>query len=221
MLTYRRSLVSALLVALAACAAVAIFLAREVAERDPLRADTALLEAIHAHTSPLLAQAAAVASYLGGPGVVVVAVVMVVLVLRSGERRLAMILAIGMALSELLNIVLKEIFDRVRPELWLHAAVSGESFPSGHAMASTVIYGLAAWLAARAHPRYAALFGTLAALLIAAIAFSRLVLGVHWPSDVIGGVAIGFLCLNAIIAVATRRFDSLVSAPNQNGARKR
>ncbi|GAC1578966.1 MAG: phosphatase PAP2 family protein [Candidatus Elarobacter sp.] len=186
----------------AGCAAGATALGREVAEGDTLRVDRAVLDAIHGHASPLLDRFAAGVTFMGGPGVAVVALALVAVVFLRGERRTAAILAAGLVLSEVLDLVLKALFDRTRPELWLHPNVMGDSFPSGHALASTVVYGLVAWAASRALPRYGALFGALAALAVTAISLSRLYLGVHWPSDVVAGVAIGYLCLTATVAVA-------------------
>ena len=204
MMTYRLSRASAVAVSTAACAAVAAILGREVAEGDTLRVDTAILDAIHRHASPALDQIATFASFIGGPGVVAVAVGLVAYVFARGARREAATFAVGMIVAEVLDLVLKELFDRVRPDLWLRAAVSGESFPSGHALASTVIYGLVAYTLARRWPGHAMLIGATAAFIVAAIAFSRLYLGVHWPSDVVAGVAIGYLCLTATITYARR-----------------
>jgi undecaprenyl-diphosphatase len=202
--TYRLSRASAVAVSIAACAAVAAILGRDVAEGETLRIDTAILDAIHRHASPLLDNVFAFATFMGGPGVVAVAVALVAYVFVRGTRREAAIFAIGMIVAEVLDLVLKELFDRVRPDLWLRVAVSGESFPSGHALASTVIYGLVAYTVARLWPGHTMLVGAIAALVVAAIAFSRLYLGVHWPSDVVAGVAIGYLCLTATILYARR-----------------
>lgn len=67
------------------------------------------------------------------------------------------------------------------------------SFPSGHAMSAAIVYFAVAYLAARLHKRKWArwLVMTAALVLVALIAFSRLYLGVHYPSDVIAGIAIG------------------------------
>jgi undecaprenyl-diphosphatase len=203
-MTYRLSRASAVAASVAACAAVAVTLGREVAEGETRRVDGVILEAIHRHASPLLDGVFAFASFMGGPGVVVVALALLVYVFVRVARRDAAIMAAGMVVAEVLDLVLKELFDRVRPDLWLRAAVSGESFPSGHALASTVIYGLVAYTVARARPGNATLIGAIAALVVAAIAFSRLYLGVHWPSDVVAGVAIGYLCLTATILIVRR-----------------
>ena len=67
------------------------------------------------------------------------------------------------------------------------------SFPSGHAMSAAVVYSTVAYLAARLHKRRWArwLVMTAALIVIALISMSRLYLGVNYPSDVVGGVAIG------------------------------
>lgn len=94
----------------------------------------------------------------------------------------------------LLNLVLKHFFGRPRPHIfeWGTHALSS-SFPSGHAMSATIVYGTVAYLAARLHERMwaRALTMLIAAVVILAISVSRVYLGVHYPSDVVAGVIVG------------------------------
>lgn len=104
-------------------------------------------------------------------------------------------LLIAAPLSGLLVLnIFKRVFDRPRPPLALHAVVVGNaSFPSGHAMLSAVVYlTLGALLAHFAERRRIKAY-TLAAgmALTLAIGASRVYLGVHWPTDVIAGWALG------------------------------
>lgn len=124
-----------------------------------------------------------------------VAAAAVVAMWWRGARRVALGYALGAALGGVWIRVLKAVFDRSRPE-HLHdvsVVISGASFPSGHAMGSTVVYGLLACLAARVlAPGGAQRAVTLAALLAALLAgSSRALLSVHWPSDVLAGWALG------------------------------
>jgi undecaprenyl-diphosphatase len=85
--------------------------------------------------------------------------------------------------------VLKNLFERARPDPVPGLVTSGYSFPSGHAAGALMVYGLLAWLLCqRASLRGRWLIGVAAALLIAAIAASRVLLGVHYLSDVLGGL---------------------------------
>ncbi|HZF73102.1 MAG TPA: phosphatase PAP2 family protein, partial [Gemmatimonadaceae bacterium] len=93
-----------------------------------------------------------------------------------------------------LNGVLKLGFNRPRPAIFLpEVHTVSSSFPSGHAMNAAIVYGTVAYLAARLHKRLwaRALVMTAALIVIVLICVSRLYLGVHYPSDVIAGVAIG------------------------------
>ena len=93
-----------------------------------------------------------------------------------------------------LNNVLKIGFARPRPHIFeWGTTASSWSFPSGHAMSATVVYVTVAYLAARLQKRRLARLATLAVagFLVAIICFSRLYLGVHYPSDVVAGVLIG------------------------------
>ncbi len=88
----------------------------------------------------------------------------------------------------------KTLIDRPRPEIIPRLIqVGGQSFPSGHAVTAAAIYLTLAILACRHfknHGARVALF-TLAGVMIASVAFSRVYLGVHYPSDVLSGTLIG------------------------------
>lgn len=115
------------------------------------------------------------------------------LVLRQQRKRAAAILLFVYSFSYLLDYSLKHLFQRTRPQLWeiLVARPSSYSFPSGHAMSSMAVYSLAALLLARSYPQQRWAFQLGAAIVISLIGFSRVYLGVHWPSDVLGGFLLG------------------------------
>lgn len=99
-----------------------------------------------------------------------------------------------------LNLFLKYIFARERPLLWERLInVDYYSFPSGHAMVSIVTYGMIAYFLAQAYPHKKQEIFLLTFLLISAIGFSRLYLGVHWFTDVTAGYAFGLLLIAGFI----------------------
>jgi undecaprenyl-diphosphatase len=99
-----------------------------------------------------------------------------------------------------LNYLIKVLFGRARPQLWNRIVDVGQySFPSGHAMISLVIYGFIGYLIAKRYHRWRAWIFTVTIILIIAIGFSRLYLGVHWPTDVIAGYAAGVVWLMTCI----------------------
>jgi undecaprenyl-diphosphatase len=118
----------------------------------------------------------------------------------------------------LLTRLLKQLFHRPRP--FFAGSVIGDgsrSFPSGHAMESLIAYGMLvylAWLLVSVRPARAAVMVGVAGL-VAAVGFSRLYLGVHYLTDVLGGYAAGAAWLAACILAteaARRRRD--VAIPN-------
>ena len=131
-----------------------------------------------------------------GTGAVVLMVVAVsgMFLWLTEHRYSALLLMIATAGGIVLNGLLKIGYGRPRPQIfaWGTTAVSW-SFPSGHAMSATIVYGTVAYLAARLQRRRAQRVATLicAATFILLIAVSRLYLGVHYPSDVIAGIIIG------------------------------
>jgi undecaprenyl-diphosphatase len=112
---------------------------------------------------------------------------------------------IFIALAILINTALKELLHRPRPNT-LYANLmrfKTYSFPSGHAFGSATAYGLLAYQALIGIPAPWNFFAALFVLaLIASIGLSRVYLGAHYPSDVLGGWLLGFACLMAPILIA-------------------
>lgn len=121
---------------------------------------------------------------------------------RRGHTRLAVFLVVTTLGGGLLDTIVKEAVGRPRPSLVDPVATArGKSFPSGHAMSSTVIYGalLLVFLPAIGR-RYRPAVFTGVVMLVLAIGFSRLALGVHYITDVVGGYVLGLAWLAASTA---------------------
>jgi len=163
--------------------------------------DTSILLAIQKLHTPLLDRIMVGVTSLGEPPLLVLTCLTWEAMLLSRRRHLQAntfgIAAVG-AIS--LNYLLKELFVRARPALWDHIInVNHYSFPSGHAMVSIVVYGCMGYTLAQEFPQWRSQILTLTVILILAIGFSRLYLGVHWPTDVMAGYAVGLVWLTACI----------------------
>ena len=110
------------------------------------------------------------------------------LCVRRQRRKAAVILAVDAVVAIGLDNLLKMIFQRDRPTILDKIAVpTGYSFPSGHSMSAMGIWGVVAAVIVYLYPRTKRPIIGAAVLLIAAIGFSRIYLGAHWPFDVVGG----------------------------------
>ena len=121
---------------------------------------------------------------------------------RRGHARLAIFLVVTALGGGLVDTVVKEVVDRARPSLVDPVATAhGKSFPSGHAMSSTFVYGaLVLVFLPVIGRRYRPVVVGGAAVLVVAIGFSRLALGVHYITDVVGGFVLGLAWLAASTA---------------------
>ena len=167
--------------------------------------DRAIYQALYSGGHPALVIVARVFTALGEPTVLIAAgIITAVLLWRAGHRHLPWVLIaitmIGRAVSELQ----KCWIARARPDLEPHlVVVKTSSFPSGHATSSIIFYltmALALTVGSRWHRAAAA--GAIVLSLLVGI--SRVMLGVHWPSDVIGGWAFGVLWVLLTMRIAQR-----------------
>ncbi len=166
----------------------------DVVSGDPLvLADGAIYRALQdLRTAP--GDAVMIAITELGDTAVVVAVTIIIFLWLAWKRawRTAAYWIAAIAGASALNTVIKVALHRARPGESLYPGWSAFSFPSGHSTVNMVLYGFLAFLMARElRPVLRVLVALVAAVLIFMIAFSRLYLGVHWLSDVLGGLAFG------------------------------
>ena len=138
---------------------------------------------------------------------IIIAIVAVILLMKKRYRWIGY-LVFTSGVGALLVVQLKAYFARERPDLAAALRQAhGYSFPSGHAMGSTIVCGALAYLALRVcktwRAKGAALAG--AATFILAVAFSRVYLGVHWISDIAAGVTAGLIWIT-VTTVAYEAF---------------
>lgn len=190
------------------CLAVLGLLAIQVMAHGPmLELDQAASLWFTTHRHDLLTRAMVLVSAAHRTAQVLAAAAVVALFLAwRGQRRSALAMLV-VPTGMLLNVGLKESFQRLRPGIEDPLVqLSSYSFPSGHAVASTVFYGMACALVF-AHVRsraWRALAAAFAVAMVLVVTFSRVYLGAHYPSDVIAGVAEGTICVLLFLRLLPR-----------------
>jgi undecaprenyl-diphosphatase len=190
----------------AVLALAAIWLAMLLGGAGPV--DRAIYEALYAGHRPELLAVARTLTFFGDPTLLIGASCIAALWLwHRGGGRAGLVLIVVTLTGRLLGEAQKYWIARVRPDLEPHlVVVKTNSFPSGHATSSMIFYlALALLLASHRHRVAAAAAAVVLALLVGT---SRVMLGVHWPSDVIGGWAFGLLWLLLTLRPAERLFRS-------------
>jgi membrane-associated phospholipid phosphatase len=167
----------------------------------------------HAHTHPAITQIMLVISRVHTPvGICLLALILAGLLLRWHRPWSVLALALCVPGGLLLNATIKQIFQRARPHFEDSVlTLTSFSFPSGHAAGATVFYGFLAVLLLEHERRKGARAAIVAAAagMVALVGLSRIYLGVHYLSDVLGGVVEGViwlaLCLTGVRALSRRR----------------
>lgn len=156
--------------------------------------DFAVIELIQAPITDRMTELMIAITHVGSvPGLAIFAIAVALLVTAGKNYKEAILYLAACGAGGMFNWLLKLMFQRERPQINPLLEVTGHSFPSGHSMGTMVVYGLAVYLLLiLVRRRWVKITGTI--LLIAGIlliGLSRIYLGVHYPSDVIGGFAAG------------------------------
>lgn len=121
-------------------------------------------------------------------------VVATIALVFHGKRRQALVFALTAVAAQVSSELFKTLYDRPRPDLVPHGSyVYSHSFPSGHSAMAAAIYLTLATVIASLEPkrRTKALCYVVALSVVGLVGFSRVYLGVHWPSDVLAGWSLG------------------------------
>jgi len=188
----------------------------DVVSGDPLvRADVAIYHALQGlRTAP--GDAVMLAFTELGDGFVVFAITAAVFLwlMWRGAWRTATFWVVAIAGASALNTAIKVTLHRARPQELFYTGWSAFSFPSGHSTVNLVLYGFLAFLIGRElRPAWRLPVAFAAISLAVLIAFSRLYLGAHWFSDVVGGLAFGSAWLAVLGFFCLGRQDRPVGAP--------
>ena len=136
-----------------------------------------------------------VITHIGGAKIVLVLTLLAIILIKGLKNKL--FLLTGIVGTAGLNVVLKHIVQRERPNINRLIPEKGYSFPSGHSMMSMAFYGMLIFLIFK-YVKNTALKWTLIVILtilLSTIGITRIYLGVHYPSDVIGGFVVSLTYL--------------------------
>jgi len=189
---------------LSLCIIAFIVIANELQKDALVQFDRTIISFVQGNISPFLTRVMEGFTFLGSVKWVGAAVVLIALVLFAKRKwSLGLFILLSTGVGTLFNVILKNIFKRQRPEIHRIISESGYSFPSGHSTGAFIFYGSIAYLILHyTNKRGWQLLGVIIiALLILAIGLSRIYLGVHYPSDVIGGYSAGGVWLIICILV--------------------
>lgn len=149
-------------------------------------------------------------------------VVMLVPLLLLGKQRIVIFFLGAVVGSTLIYLILNELLHRTRPDIGFSLiSRGGYAFPSGHAGVSLVFYGMIGFVLCRALKRLwqKLIVAAIVVALVFLIGSSRVYLGVHWPSDVVAGWAVGFAVL-ALFATCFHERERFRPERQKKGARK-
>ncbi len=181
-----------------------VSIVEEWKENEIAQFDNGVFDIVRGTISPKLTAIMTSITFLGGiQGIAIFTVCVVAILLILKKFPLALFVSITILTGAGFNWLLKWIFKRERPDIEALIEQGGYSFPSGHSMSSFIFYGSLAFILFRAldHKRYkwASVAGV--GLLVLLIGISRVYLGVHYPSDIVGGFTAGGAWLTLCITI--------------------
>lgn len=179
-------------------------LAEDIRKGEGFSWDAPIMLFIGQFRSPWMNAIMIFITHTGGGWSVLFLILFLIWLINQKKKKTAIALAASFLGAISINALLKLIYQRPRPVVIPPlVAVNTFSFPSGHTITAVALFGFAAYFFWRESRHILAIFILIWACLIA---FSRIYLGVHYPSDVLGGIAVGGLWIQ-VIMIAMKIFD--------------
>lgn len=203
-------------VALLASISLAIFLALLVRAIPVANTDIALTTELQEHTSRSLYYIFRIVSFLGDPLVAAGTTIVAAIILIGIQYQREALFMLLVPVADLIGVIIKNIVQRPRPNEFLvkiYEQASGSSFPSGHVIHVVVFFGYLftlMFILKEIAPSIRYSIAVFSLAMIVLISLSRIYLGAHWASDVIGGYLVAFPLLALLLLTYFR-----ITSPRQ------
>lgn len=169
---------------------------------EGLSIDVTILEFLHRNMNPTIFKIMDGISFIGSSKFLLPVITIITLCMLYKKRFYIAKLLIASSLgSWVLNHLLKLVFNRTRPLDFFLVEQGGLSYPSGHSMVSMSMYLTIAYLLIKYRNANSKQAYGIATFLVLIMGISRLFLGVHWPTDIVGGFIMGYLYFRLIIKI--------------------
>ena len=190
------------------CILITVLIAEDVMEKEIMEIDTIGYKIMSEHIiSEEVTPIAKVITEFGGAIFLITLSIILLIVIKN--KKIGILIWINLAISTIINQVLKNIIQRPRPTEFRIINQNGYSFPSGHSMASMTFYGFLIYLIyKKVKNKYLKwTLISLLSILIILIGASRVYLGVHYTSDVIAGILISTSYLIMFTSIAKKYLE--------------
>ena len=194
---------------------IVLAIVEDVFEEKIVKLDTIGYNLISNIINPSITPIAIVITSLGG-AIVIVALAIDVLILVK-NRKISFSILLNLLIATVLNLILKNIVQRPRPDEYRLITETGYSFPSGHSMISMAFYGYLIYLTYKylKNKKLKIILITILSILIILIGITRIYLGVHYTSDVIAGFLIS-VCYLIIYTSLVKKYILEKEDENEN-----
>ena len=194
---------------------ITLMIVEDVFEDEIMKLDTIGYNLISNIINPSITPIAIVITSIGG-AIVIAALAIDVLILVK-NRKISFSIILNLVIATILNIILKNIVQRPRPDEYRLITETGYSFPSGHSMVSMAFYGYFIYLTFKylKNKKLKVLLITFLSILIILIGITRIYLGVHYTSDVIAGFLIS-ICYLIIYTSLVKKYILEKEDKNEN-----
>lgn len=166
------------------------------------------------HMNPFLTNIIRIITHLGDP-IIVTSITILLVIIPKTRKKVGYPMAAAVIVSEALNLILKEIFARERPNILQLVNETTYSFPSGHAMINITVYTMLGIFAIKyiRSKKIKISVVIMCIIMPLIISFSRVYLGVHYAGDVLGGMLLGF-AVTVFIYALLKKEEKLLQAKN-------